>query len=49
MNESDARHLAARARPGQGVGAALRRKEDGRFLLAGGLYRPPMALFDAAG
>ena len=38
MNESDARHLAARARPGQGVGAALRRKEDGRFLKGEGRF-----------
>jgi carbon-monoxide dehydrogenase large subunit len=38
MNESDARHLATRARPGQGVGAALRRKEDGRFLKGEGRF-----------
>jgi len=38
MNESDARHLGARARPDQGVGAALRRREDGRFLKGEGRF-----------
>lgn len=39
MNESEARHLTAEnIEPAHGVGASLRRKEDGRFLLGQGQY-----------